>query len=88
MSLYREGMPNVLLEALALGTPVARTACPLGPREILGYYSPQSLVVTNDPVALVVAIKNSFKTDFDKSEEILETFKPSKILQQILVLGR
>ena len=84
----REGMPNVLLKALALGAPVASTDCPSGPREILGDSYPQSLAVTNDPVALAAAIKNSLKTDFDKSEEILETFEPSKILQQILVLGR
>jgi glycosyltransferase involved in cell wall biosynthesis len=51
-----EGLGFVLIEALALGTPVVATDCPSGPREILedGRYGP--LVPVGDAVALADAI--------------------------------
>jgi glycosyltransferase involved in cell wall biosynthesis len=51
-----EGLPTVLIEAMAVGTPVVATDCPSGPREILqgGHYGP--LVQMSDPQELAEAM--------------------------------
>ena len=51
-----EGLPNALLEALAVGTPVVAADCPGGLREIQAYCKQVVLVPPEDPVALAAAI--------------------------------
>lgn len=55
-SLY-EGLPCVIIEALACGTPVVSTDCPHGPRMILedGRYG--TLIPVGNPVAMATAIE-------------------------------
>lgn len=54
-----EGLPTVLLEALALGLPIVATDCPSGPREILQGGALGRLVPVDDPEALAEAIEGA-----------------------------
>ncbi len=52
----REGFPNVLLEAMALGKACVASDCPTGPRELLGENERGLLVPPQDPDALAGAL--------------------------------
>lgn len=56
LSSSREGCPNVLVEALAVGVPIVATDCESGPREILQNGRYGQLVPVGDTVALAEAI--------------------------------
>lgn len=56
-----EGLPTVLIEALAVGAPVIATDCPSGPREILAGGKFGRLVPTENPGALATAIIDQIK---------------------------
>lgn len=59
LSSVQEGMPTVLIEALALGTPILASDCETGPRELLDNGRLGQLVAVNDVPALASGMLQS-----------------------------
>jgi len=55
-----EGLPNVLIEAQQVGTPIISTDCPTGPREILLNGKLGKLTPTNNHLVLTKSIENFY----------------------------
>lgn len=83
-----EGLPTVLIEALACGTNVVATDCPSGPREILAGGKYGKLVATQDPEALANAILETL--DNPISSDVLRSraadFAEDRVCSQYLEL--
>lgn len=68
LSSNREGLPTVLIEALAAGKPVVSTDCNSGPAEILCDGEFGTLVPVNDEVALADAMEQGLNATYDSEK--------------------
>lgn len=83
-----EGLPTVLIEALACGTSVVSTLCPHGPDEIMTGALSDYLVPCGDPQQLADKINYVLQNDIDISQiDILHKVKAKNIAQQYLALA-
>ena len=65
LSSFYEGFPNVLIESIALGTPVISVNCPSGPSEIIVNKVNGILVDSYDPEDFANAIISGLEYDWD-----------------------
>lgn len=82
-----EGLPTVLVEAMALGIPIVATDCPSGPREILKDGKYGHLVPVDDPVALAAALEMGLADNIPHpTRESWEPFALEPVLDQYINL--
>ncbi|MGH9350553.1 MAG: glycosyltransferase [Terriglobia bacterium] len=81
-----EGLPLVLLEALALGLPVIAADCPGGIREVLAGCPMGRLAPPQDAAALAEAMVSAYKSksglNYESVEETLARFRAGQVVQE------
>lgn len=91
-SSHYEGLGNVIIEALALGTPVVATDCPNGPREILVDGDGGKLVPVGDAQAMRDALAATLDDPGRSRRELaaawdgLDRFTPGAVAERYLGL--
>jgi glycosyltransferase involved in cell wall biosynthesis len=91
LSSRREGLPAVLIEALAIGLPVVATRCPSGPDEILEEGRWGTLVPVGDVQALATAMVQALRqptADREGRRARAAEFSLERALEQYLELWR
>lgn len=79
-----EGLPGVLIEALACGAPVVATDCPTGPREILEDGRLGVLTPVGDTAALADAIVHALDRPQVATHGDLSRYEPARVAQAYL----
>ncbi|WP_423820502.1 glycosyltransferase [Salinibacter ruber] len=80
-----EGLPTVLIEAMACGTPLVSTDCPSGPDEILEGGKHGRLVPVEDPTALANGIEEALEENLQSaSPSALDRFRRDWVVEQYL----
>ena len=93
MSSNFEGMPNSLMEAMAVGIPVISTDCPTGPKELIGDNERGLLVNMHNKELLIQAIQSillrnseALKRSYKAKCFITRNFSPWEISEQLIVI--
>ncbi|GIU22779.1 glycosyltransferase [Shewanella sp. MBTL60-007] len=82
-----EGLPTVLIESLACGTPVVSTDCPHGPSEIMTGELARFLVPRRDPAALARKLDEMLESPpLMEDVDILAKVQAARIAQEYLAL--
>ena len=86
-SLY-EGLPTVLIESLAVGTPIVSTDCPSGPREILDNGRYGTLVPVGDKQAIAQSVLTVLQnaSSSDTPVDAWAPFELSKVTSMYLAV--